>query len=54
MPGDIFHVDSIVSESGVKFQAVHQYGRPPMQVMHEGRGVHHPHRGPEQPARKGN
>ena len=36
MPGDIFHVDSIVSESEVKFQVVHQYGRPPMQVMHEG------------------
>jgi biotin carboxylase len=36
VPGDIFHVDSIVSEGEVKFQAVHQYGRPPMQVMHEG------------------
>jgi hypothetical protein len=36
VPGDIFHVDSIVSESEVKFQVAHQYGRPPMQVMHEG------------------
>jgi biotin carboxylase len=36
VPGDIFHVDSIVSESEVKFQSVHRYGRPPMQVMHEG------------------
>ena len=36
VPGDIFHVDSIVSESRVVFSAVHQYGRPPMQVMHEG------------------
>jgi biotin carboxylase len=36
VPGDIFHVDSIVSESEVVFSAVHQYGRPPMQVMHEG------------------
>ena len=36
VPGEIFHVDSIVSESEVKFQVVHQYGRPPMQVMHEG------------------
>jgi biotin carboxylase len=36
VPGDIFHVDSIVSEGEVRFQAVHQYGRPPMQVMHEG------------------
>ena len=36
VPGDIFHVDSIVSECEVKFEVVHQYGRPPMQVMHEG------------------
>jgi biotin carboxylase len=36
VPGDIFHVDSIVSEGEVQFQSVHQYGRPPMQVMHEG------------------
>jgi len=36
VPGDIFHVDSIVSECDVVFSVVHQYGRPPMQVMHEG------------------
>jgi biotin carboxylase len=36
VPGDIFHVDSIVSEQRVVFSVVHQYGRPPMQVMHEG------------------
>lgn len=36
VPGDIFHVDSIVSKSKVVFSVVHQYGRPPMQVMHEG------------------
>jgi biotin carboxylase len=36
VPGDIFHVDSIVSEREVMFSVVHQYGRPPMQVMHEG------------------
>jgi biotin carboxylase len=36
VPGDIFHVDSIVSEGRVVFSLVHQYGRPPMQVMHEG------------------
>jgi biotin carboxylase len=36
VPGDIFHVDSIVSRSKVVFSVVHQYGRPPMQVMHEG------------------
>jgi len=36
VPGDIYHVDSIVNESAVQFSVVHQYGRPPMQVMHEG------------------
>jgi biotin carboxylase len=36
VPGDIFHVDSIVSEGQVVFSVAHQYGRPPMQVMHEG------------------
>ena len=36
VPGEIFHVDSIVSEGNVVFSSVHQYGRPPMQVMHEG------------------
>lgn len=36
VPGDIFHVDSVLSECKVVFSAVHQYGRPPMQVMHEG------------------
>ncbi len=36
VPGDIFHVDSIVSEGKVAFSVAHQYGRPPMQVMHEG------------------
>jgi biotin carboxylase len=34
--GDIYHVDSIASESRIAFSVVHQYGRPPMQVMHEG------------------
>ncbi|MGB9144814.1 MAG: ATPase, partial [Acidobacteriaceae bacterium] len=36
VPGDIFHVDSIVSEGAVVFAAVSGYGKPPMQVMHEG------------------
>src|SRR6202522_1823296 len=36
VPGEIFHVDSIVSEGKVVFAVAHQYGRPPMQVMHEG------------------
>jgi biotin carboxylase len=36
VPGDIYHVDSILGERKVLFSVVHQYGRPPMQVMHEG------------------
>ncbi len=36
VPGDIFHVDSIVSEGSVVFASVSGYGKPPMQVMHEG------------------
>ena len=36
IPGEIFHVDSILSEQKVVFSAAHQYGKPPMQVMHEG------------------
>jgi biotin carboxylase len=36
VPGEIFHVDSVVSERAVSFSVVHQYGRPPLQVMHEG------------------
>jgi len=36
VPGEIFHVDSIVSDGKVVFSTAHQYGRPPLQVMHEG------------------
>jgi len=36
VPGDIFHVDSILSEGKVVFAVAHQYGKPPFQVMHEG------------------
>jgi biotin carboxylase len=36
VPGEVFHVDSIVSEKEVVFSEVHQYGRPPFSVMHEG------------------
>ena len=32
----IYHVDSITSERTVVFSEVHRYGKPPMQVMHEG------------------
>ncbi|MBV8113178.1 MAG: ATP-grasp domain-containing protein [Silvibacterium sp.] len=36
VPGDIFHVDAITADREVIFTAVCQYGKPPMQVMHEG------------------
>lgn len=36
VPGDIFHVDAIINKNTVVFSVVHQYGKPPMQVMHEG------------------
>jgi biotin carboxylase len=36
VPGDIYHVDSIVSEREVVFAAAHKYGRPPMDVAHHG------------------
>ncbi|UWZ83017.1 ATP-grasp domain-containing protein [Occallatibacter riparius] len=36
VPGDIYHVDSIISGGKVVFSVVHKYGKPPMQVMHEG------------------
>lgn len=32
VPGEIFHVDSIVSAREVKFAVPHKYGRPPMDV----------------------
>jgi biotin carboxylase len=36
VPGDIYHVDSIVSEKEVIFAAAHKYGTPPLDVSHEG------------------
>ncbi|MDT7689506.1 MAG: hypothetical protein QOE46_2265 [Acidobacteriota bacterium] len=36
IPGDIFHVDSIVSECEPVFTAVSKYGKPPMEVAHGG------------------
>ncbi len=36
VPGDIYHVDSIVSEREVVFAEAHKYGRPPMEVAHLG------------------
>src|SRR5262249_21722345 len=34
--GDIYHVDSIVSEREVVFAVPHKYGHPPMEVAHGG------------------
>lgn len=36
IPGEVFHVDSVVSGGKVVFAGVNQYGRPPMQVAHQG------------------
>ena len=36
LPGDVYHVDSIVSERKVVFMAVHKCGRPPFNVAHGG------------------
>ena len=36
MPGDIFHVDALTWDRKVIFTAASQYGKPPMQTMHEG------------------
>jgi biotin carboxylase len=34
--GEVFHVDSVVSDGKVAFAGANQYGRPPMQVAHQG------------------
>ena len=36
VPGDVFHVDSIVAECEIVFNVAHQYGRPPLAVSHGG------------------
>ena len=36
VPGDMFHVDSIVSELEVVFAEAHAYGNPPLEVSHGG------------------
>lgn len=36
IPGDVFHVDSLVVDSQVLFAEAHQYGRPPLDVFHGG------------------
>jgi biotin carboxylase len=34
--GDVYHVDAIVRDGRIVFQAVSKYGRPPIQIAHEG------------------
>lgn len=36
VPGEVFHVDSIVHNRKVAFASANRYGRPPMQVAHGG------------------
>lgn len=36
IPGEVFHVDSLVHEGRVLFAGVNKYGRPPLQVAHGG------------------
>lgn len=36
VPGDIYHVDSIVSEREIIFNIANKYGHPPMDVAHKG------------------
>jgi glutathione synthase/RimK-type ligase-like ATP-grasp enzyme len=36
IPGDIYHIDSIISEGEVVFACASKYGAPPMEVSHEG------------------
>jgi len=37
VPGNIYHVDSIIYENEVRFAIASQYGKPPFEVAHEGR-----------------
>ena len=36
VPGDVYHVDSVVSEKAVVFSSVSRYGAPPMAVAQQG------------------
>jgi biotin carboxylase len=37
IPGNIYHVDSIIYENEIRFAMASQYGKPPFEVAHEGR-----------------
>ena len=36
IPGEVFHVDSLIDKGRVVFAGVNKYGRPPLQVAHGG------------------
>lgn len=36
VPGDIYHVDSIIADGTIHFSPAHKYARPPLTVSHEG------------------
>lgn len=36
IPGEVFHVDSVVRDGRVLFAGANQYGRPPLEVAHQG------------------
>ena len=36
IPGEVFHVDSLVNDGKTVFAGTNQYGRPPLQVAHQG------------------
>ncbi len=36
IPGEVFHVDSVVNDGKVLFAGTNKYGRPPLQVAHQG------------------
>jgi glutathione synthase/RimK-type ligase-like ATP-grasp enzyme len=36
IPGDVYHVDTIISENEIIFASVQKYGQPPMNVAHGG------------------
>lgn len=37
LPGDVYHVDSIIQNKEVIWSVASQYGKPPMEVSHQGR-----------------
>ncbi len=39
IPGDVYHVDAIVSEKEVVFAEVHQYRKPLFELIHQGGGI---------------